>query len=143
MTSQEEFAGIPDREWWRMLGWIPARGSACGFIADFYTEFSGGAVLGCLLLGMFYGRLWRNATLRGGFWTVLYIVAAALSIYVPTQSVSAFAYRFLFISVLTFAAWRIAIKPRQNRHYAQSPRQSPIQRAAVLGSRGVLNMGKE
>ncbi|MGE3314267.1 MAG: hypothetical protein AB7O26_04050 [Planctomycetaceae bacterium] len=109
MVNQSEFGGIADQQWMEILGWVPARGSAVGFAGDLFIEFRWGAPIGCFVMGWFFGRLWRNASRRGGVWTLLYVQAAALSIYVPTQSVSAVFHRFLFIAVPTYFIWRYYI----------------------------------
>ncbi|PQO38070.1 hypothetical protein [Blastopirellula marina] len=104
---QDDVAGIPDSEWIAILGWRPLRGSAGGFICDFFLEFSWGALLFCYLLGRFYGELWRRAATLGGLWTLLYIMAAGLSVYIPTQSVSAVFHRFLFMAIPTILLWKM------------------------------------
>lgn len=111
MVYQEDVGGIPDTEWIATLGWKPIRGSAGGFIADLFLEFSWGALFFCYLFGRFYGALWRWAATLGGLWTLLYIQAAALSIYISTQSVSAVFHRFLFMTIPTILLWQL-ISPR-------------------------------
>jgi hypothetical protein len=107
MVYQEDVGGIPDAEWVAAVGWIPLRGSAAGFITDLFLEFSWGALLFCYLLGRFYGALWRKAATLGGVWTLLFIEAAALSVYIPTQSVSAVFHRFLFMTIPTLLLWKL------------------------------------
>lgn len=109
MVNQSEFGGIADQQWQEILGWVPARGSAVGFAGDLFVEFRWGAPIGCFLIGWFFGKLWKNASRSGGVWTLLYVQAAALSIYVPTQSVSAVFHRFLFIAIPTYFIWRYYI----------------------------------
>lgn len=106
MMNQSDYAGISERQWESALGWVPSRGSAAGFAADLFLEFSWAGVLGCLAIGFMYGRLWRNACRYGELWTLLFVEAAALSVYVPTQSVSAVFHRFLFMAVPTILVWR-------------------------------------
>ena len=106
LVNQRDFGGITNEEWEAALGWAPARGSATGFTGDLYLEFGLAGLMGCLALGFMYGRLWLNASRWGGVWTLLFVEAAALAIYVPTQSVSAVLHRFLFMSIPTYLIWR-------------------------------------
>lgn len=109
MKNQRDFAGIPDEEWKEALGWIPVRGSAGGFVVDLYLEFAMAGLLGCFLIGMFFGWIWSKASRLGGMWTLLFVEAASLTIYVPTQSVSAVFHRFLVMMVPTVLLWRFFI----------------------------------
>jgi hypothetical protein len=111
MLNQRDMSGIADAQWREVLGWIPVRGSAVGFVGDLFLEFSWLGLLGCLALGRFFGWLWTRARLRGGFWSLLYIEAIALSVYVATQSVSAIFHRFLFLALPTWLLWRLYIAP--------------------------------
>lgn len=118
MVTQYNVAGITDEEWNEVLGWQPQRGSAAGFVADLFLEFSWGGLVGCFGLGWFFGAVWRQAVRRAGFWTLLYIQTAALSVYVPSQSVSAVLDRFLVMTVPTFLMWKFYIG-RTNSRQAQ------------------------
>jgi hypothetical protein len=111
MVTQRDVSGIADAQWQEILGWIPVRGSAVGFVGDLFLEFSWLGLLGCLALGRFFGWLWTRARMRGRLWTLLYIEAIALSVYVATQSVSAIFHRFLFLALPTWLLWRFCIDP--------------------------------
>lgn len=138
MVDQSDFAGLDDNAWQESLGWEPQRGSAVGFTADLFLEFSWGGLIGCLLLGMFYGGLWRRAKQFGGLWVLLYIEAAALSVYVPTQSVSAVLHRFLFMFVPTLIFWHmlVAADHAQYQHETRKRdylrRRLRVRRAALI-----------
>lgn len=121
MVKQTEFGGIPDDQWQAILGWVPVRGSAVGFAGDLFIEVRWGAPIGCFFLGWFFGYLWRSASRHGGLWTLLYVQSAALSIYVPTQSVSAVFHRFLFMAVPTYFIWKYYI----GRTSSPMPNQEP------------------
>ena len=105
----DDIAGFTSAEWKAANGWEPLAGSAAGFVADLFVEFSWGCLIGCFLMGWFYGAIWRKAVVNGGLWTILFIEAAGLSIYVPTQSVSAVFHRFLFMSIPTMIFWKIFV----------------------------------
>jgi|GEM_PF-759526 len=103
--------GIPFEQWQATLGWRPYGGSATGFVADLFLEFSWGAIVAAYLFGYLFGALWRRAARDKGLWIVLYLEIAALSIYVPTQSVSAVLHRFLFMAVGSTIFWNAVVRP--------------------------------
>lgn len=111
MDTQEEMGGMADNQWLLALGWSPPRGAAAGFVADLFLEFSYLSFIACYVFGWLYSYLWRRAVLDRGEWSILYLFAAVLSIYVPTQSVSAWTYRFVFLSVPTMVLWRLMVQP--------------------------------
>lgn len=115
MATQEDMCGFTDREWLDTVGWIPARGAAAGFVADLFMEFSWAALACCFAYGAFYGFLWRKARLEKGVWNLLYLEAAVLSIYVPTQSVEAVFHRYLFVCVPTLILWRVMVSRHLRR----------------------------
>ncbi|NMC20981.1 MAG: oligosaccharide repeat unit polymerase [Thermogutta sp.] len=96
-----------------ILGWEPPAGSASGAFADLYREFALLFVLAAYLYGAFFNLLWRRARIQHGVWLVLFTLAAALSIYVPTQSVSAVFHRFLFAGIPTVILWKAVIPERR------------------------------
>ncbi|MBT8419553.1 MAG: oligosaccharide repeat unit polymerase [Gammaproteobacteria bacterium] len=100
------------------VGFAPPSGSAVGFIADIYSEFAWGVVVVTYLFGRAHAAVWRRHRIRGGMWTVLLIEMLILSIYIPTQSFSAWYHRFLFMGVSTFLVWQywIARGKRTRRH---------------------------
>lgn len=111
MENQDEMAGMADNEWLNAVGWLPQRGAAAGFIADLYLEFSYLGFVFCYGFGWLYSYLWRRSVIDRGGWSILYLFAAILSIYVPTQSISAWLYRFVFLSVPTMTLWHILVQP--------------------------------
>lgn len=113
MVRQSDFAGLTEDQWKEALGWTPVRGSAAGFTADLFFEFSYFGLIGCLALGWFFGAMWRRAHIHRGLAVLLYIQVAALSVYVPTQSVSAVFHRFLFMLLFTGLLWRFVINPER------------------------------
>lgn len=96
-------------EWMTSVGWTPYRGSATGCIADMYIEFSWGLVLIMFLIGRFFNHLWKQSILKRGLWQMLFIEAIVFSIFLPTQSVSAWFYRFLFVSFPSISFWKIFV----------------------------------
>jgi hypothetical protein len=122
--------GLRGSEWLTSIGWLPTRGGATGFVADLFCEFSWGAIAFCFLLGRSYETLWSKAGSRGGLWIIAYVTAAAVSVFLATQSVAAAAYRFLFMMVPLVlvhqsGAWRVA---------SSAPRRVP---RATYGTRSV------
>ena len=113
MVNQSDIAGLTNDEWRDVLGWVPTRGSAAGFVADLFFEFSYFGLIGCWLFGWFFGVMWRRAHVHRGLSILLYIELAALSIYVPTQSVSAVLYRFLFMLLFTWLIWWLLMNPER------------------------------
>jgi hypothetical protein len=124
LDDQSDMEGMTDNDWSAAVGWLPVRGAAAGFIADFYLEFSYLGLAGCFFMGWFYSYLWRGMVVRGGIWAILYLYAAVLSIYVPTQNVTgAWLYRLLLFSVPTIAAWRWYISPAASSAVAAPARR--------------------
>ena len=115
MRSYPGSGGIPRDVWQANLGWHPYAGSATGFLADLFLEFSWGAVVAAYFFGCLFGVLWRKAARDKGLWIVLYLELAALSIYVPTQSVCAVLHRFLFMAAGSIIFWNIFIRPLMGR----------------------------
>lgn len=112
LEGQEDMLGMTDNEWRNSLGWVPARGAAAGMVADLYLEFAWLGILGCWGIGWVYSWLWQNMVLRRGIWSLLYMYAAILSIYVPTQNVTdAWIYRLIMLSVPTIILWRLLVQP--------------------------------
>jgi hypothetical protein len=95
------------------VGWIPVRGAAAGLVADTFLEFSYLGIFACFATGLFYGYLWWRMTASRGVWTILFVIAAALCIYVPTQNITAWLYRFLLMGVPTVVLWKFYIAPSQ------------------------------
>jgi hypothetical protein len=109
---QETFRSVTNRHqhWQGILGWHPPVGFAVNAIVDLFMEFSWGFVLATFALGRFIGFCWRKFRTDGGIWFVIYVSIAALSIYLPTQSLSAFMHRFLYLSVMTAIFWKLFVR---------------------------------
>lgn len=101
METQPGLYGLTTSQWNAALGFSPALGTAGGFVADAYLEWAWGGVLACYCLGFGFSWLWKQWGIRGGVWTALYIEAMILSIYLPSQSLGAWSYRFALLAVPT------------------------------------------
>jgi hypothetical protein len=97
------------------VGFMAPAGAALPSIADVYLEFAWGVLPFFFVLGRVFARVWTLHRLRGGIWSVLHIIMLALSIYLATQSFSAWAHRLLFISAPTFLLWRFWINGNVGR----------------------------
>ena len=97
------------------VGFRPPTGSAVGFIADIYHEFALGVLVVVYLFGRFLVFLWAKHRSKGGLWTVLFIEAMVLCVYLPTQSFSAWFHRFLFMSVISTLVWKFFIEKRSRQ----------------------------
>lgn len=98
------------QRYYNTVGFAPVAGAAVGYVADAFLEFSWGVVLFSYFLGRVFSAVWRRHNSEGQFWSVLYIVMVVLSIYLATQSVTAWAHRLLFIGGMTYVLWRYFIK---------------------------------
>jgi len=96
-------------EWFEVLNWRPLNGFATNSVVDLFMEFSWGYLPALWLFGRGLGVVWKNFRERGGYWFVVYVTVGALSIYLPTQSFSAFAHRFLYMTLMTYFFWRFYI----------------------------------
>ena len=108
-TMGEETNSIKMSRWKETMRWEYLTGSACGIVSDSYMEFGLGCLLICYLMGSFLNFCWRKHRIEGEFWTIFYSFACILGIYLPTQSLSAFWHRFLFMSIPTAIIWRLYI----------------------------------
>lgn len=107
------------------VGFTLLSGSSTGFVADVYYEFAWLTVLVCYLLGLALFRVWRWHRNEGGLATVFFIEALILSIYLPTQSLTAFLHRLLFMAGFTWLVWRYWLAPAlENRRSRRRPGQS-------------------
>ncbi|MEZ5440776.1 MAG: hypothetical protein R3F15_04750 [Lysobacterales bacterium] len=99
-TGFDELAQI------HVLGFPLPSGHSIGVLSDLYSEWSWGALFFLALLGWFLRWLWFKHRTIGQVWTVLFLVAIGLCVYLPTQSFSAFYQRFLIMAIGSFVAWR-------------------------------------
>lgn len=87
------------------------RGVAGGSIADGYEEFAWGVLLLLFLLGRALAYVYWRHRGEGGFWTVMLMLMLALSVYLPSQSFSAWMHRLMFMSVFAWLFWRLLVGP--------------------------------
>ena len=106
-------------DWLDAVGWIPLAGSSATSISDLFGEFGWGAVLVMYLVGCGFAFLRSRRLSHGGVWDLLYFEALILSIYLATQSFSAFYHRYLILAIPTLIAWRVFALPKSRR--ASSP----------------------
>ena len=97
------------------LGWEGAPGSAPGIIADLWLEVWWFAIGLMAVLGWCYGAAWRKAVTAGGPWTSIYVILAALSIYLVMQTMEAVIFRTLELGVPCWLAWKWARRPAAKR----------------------------
>jgi oligosaccharide repeat unit polymerase len=127
------------------VGFALLSGFATGSFADGYMEFAWGAVVMFFLLGALYSLIWRRHRQDGGFWTVMFAVSLVLSIYLATQSVTAWGTRMMYVSFFTFVLWRFWLKlpvghrPLRSRHSPVFGRVAliPSGRQRPVGGRGM------
>ena len=91
-----------------VLGWKGAVGAAPGIVADLWFEFSWGMCIALFAIGFMYGRVWRRCVTTGGVSVVTYGALLCLSLYLVMQTLEAMAFRFLFMAIPTWFAWRWA-----------------------------------
>jgi hypothetical protein len=111
----ETNAGTGGKIFHETLGWNGAVGSAPGIVADLWIELRYGAIPAMFVIGWLYGRSWRKAIDKGGFWILQYIVAVVLSLYLVMQTMEAVIFRFLILSAPIWLTWFLinrSMKPR-------------------------------
>lgn len=118
-------------DWIDILGWRPTNGYAVNSIVDQFWEFSWGYVVVLWLFGRGLSFIWYKFRTVGGYWFICYFIVVSLSIYLPTQSFSAFAHRFLYLSLMSYGIWWIIGGPSsQQRHRV-------IRTSTAIGNRAV------
>ncbi len=117
--------GLTSSEWVESVGFEPTKGNAPGFVADLFLEWSWGGVIACYLLGLLFSWLWRQWLKHGGVWAAIYVEAIILSIYLPTQSLGAWAYRFALLAVPTYVIFKF-IKRGKRTGRARPPVTAPL-----------------
>lgn len=128
LEHQDDMGGMTDREWIGVVGWRPSRGSAAGFVADLFLEFSYLGIFACYGFGRIYSYLWKQCVLERGAWLILYLFAVVLSVYVPTQSVSAWLHRFCFLAIPTVVLWYLLVRPVLSTNAGGPPNALPPSR---------------
>ena len=122
MKSQAGQAGMTETQWDLAVGFNPLMGSAGGFVSDAYLEWAWGGPVACFVLGFGFSWLWKQWVTHGGVWTVIYVEAMILTVYLPSQSLGAWAYRFALIAVPTaFVFWLFAPNRRRKRSRLPPP----------------------
>ena len=106
--------GMDKSQWLEAVGFKTTSGSATGFAADAFLEWSWGGIIACYVLGRGFGFLWKKWVSTGGVWTVLYLESMILSVFLPSQSLGAWLYRFLLLSIPTAIIFR-ALRPSRPR----------------------------
>jgi len=106
MRTNPGKSGIPTSQWLDSVGFEPAGGSAGGFVADLFLEFSWGCIIVCFLLGLAFSTVWKRWVTRGELWTLLYFEIMILSVYLIVQSLGAWLYRVILVVALTTLFWR-------------------------------------
>jgi hypothetical protein len=104
------------------VGSSPVAGASTGSIADAYVEFWWGALLLFYIVGRTFAFAWRKHRLEGGLWTIILIEMLIPSVYLPSQSLSAWLHRVLIMVVVTVVAWKYWIRvdsPRQFKFAGQ------------------------
>lgn len=91
-------AGLPVERMATITGWDVAVGAAPGLVGDFWMEFGWFAPFAVFGVGLFYGRLWRAARSDPRL-QPLYVLMAALSIYLITQTIEAWMFRALLFGI--------------------------------------------
>jgi hypothetical protein len=101
-------------DWLQTVGWIPLRGSSAMCIFGLFAEFSWGAILVMYLVGRGFAELRYRRITQRGVWDLLHLEALMLSIYLATQSFSAFYHRYLVLAVPTVVLWQLFVaRPSQ------------------------------
>jgi len=98
------------------VGFSPVSGASTGSIADAYLEFWWGVLPLFYLLGRAFAFVWRKHRLEGGLWTVIMIEMLIPTVYLPSQSFSAWLHRVLIMVVVTTIVWKYWLRidaPRQ------------------------------
>jgi len=111
-------------DWLDAVGWVPLAGSSAISITDLFGEFGWGAIVAMYLIGRGFAWLRFHRRTRGGLWELLYIEALILTIYLATQSFSAFYHRYLILSVPTIITWKMLM------HRKHQPQATPSRRVA-------------
>jgi hypothetical protein len=116
-------AGIPVDRIATITGWDIAVGAAPSFVGDFCLEFGYFAPLAIFAVGFLYGRLWKRSRSDPRVQPA-YVLLAALSIYLLTQTIEAWMFRALLFGLPALIILRIVARQTPTRapyRYRQSP----------------------
>jgi hypothetical protein len=113
ISEQEPGMGIYSTQQWQdATGWVPYAGSSSNSASDLFGEFSWLAIFVYYLLGRGMIKLYHMHRESGEIWTVIYLASLPLTIYLATQSFSAFYHRFLVFAIPAMLIWWIYGRPR-------------------------------
>jgi oligosaccharide repeat unit polymerase len=126
MVTQPGLCGMTTLQWQEAVGFDPALGTAGGFVADAYLEWSWAGAIACYWLGFFFSWLWKKWVTQGGVWTAIYVEAMILTIYLPSQSLGAWAYRFALLAVPTAFLFRLLIPKKSAPRQVIPPMHFPV-----------------
>jgi hypothetical protein len=111
VTSDHPGLGaLTPNEWLFGVGWVPFQGSSAMCIFNLFADFSWGAVVVMYLIGRAFAELRYRRLAQQGVWDLLYLEALMLTIYLATQSFSAFYHRYLILAVPTLLMWELFVK---------------------------------
>jgi hypothetical protein len=116
-----KLAGIPEERIATFTGWNIATGAAPSIVGDFWLEFGMLAPFAALGIGWFYGRLWRRSRSDPRI-QPLYVMLAALSIYLVAQTIEAWLFRTLLYGIPAFLAmrWLGRKRPAYTAHHRRA-----------------------
>jgi len=104
-------AGIPVDRIAAVTGWDIAVGAAPSIVGDFWLEFGMFAPVAIFAIGWFYGRLWSLSRIDPRVQPA-YVMLAALSIYLFTQTIEAWLFRALLFGLPALLVLRLLAQRR-------------------------------
>jgi len=110
----------------KVVGFKLPAGASNGSIADGFGEFSWFVILMFYVLGRAFAAVYGLHRREGGFWSIIMFMMLALSIYLPTQSFSAWMHRLLFMSVFAYLFWKLSVGPIRRSPYRRAPYSRPL-----------------
>jgi hypothetical protein len=114
VTSEYPGLGaLSERDWLTAVGWLPLQGSSASCVSDLFGDFGWGAIGVLFLVGRGFAILRYRSRARGGLWALLYAEGLILTIYLATQSFSAFYHRYLILAVPTIIAWKYFVERKR------------------------------
>lgn len=104
-------AGIPVDRIATVTGWNIAVGAAPSFVGDFWLEFGMMAPIAIFIVGWLYGKLWSIGRSDPRMQPA-YVMLAALSIYLLTQTIEAWLFRGLLFGLPALVVLRLLSRRR-------------------------------
>jgi len=139
MLTRSGSGGMDDESWLSSVGRLPQAGSAAGMVADSYLEFGLLGLVVCYLVGRIYAELWKRSVILHGVWSIIYLEACAVSIFVPSQGVvTAWLYRLLFLAVPTYVIWRLITGRRREAEPDENGALPPVEGREPAGNGRVV-----